>query len=97
LTTKGHRSRKYPSCGLVFDPNKLLLTSYVISIFTPNLSNVKLNLPVYPIGIQDLNECVNMAEMRWAAFDCLNRFGLKKKARFIGVRISNLEEEGTTI
>jgi hypothetical protein len=56
---KGLRNRKYRSCDLVFDPNKLLLTSYVISIFTPNLSNVKLKLPANPIGIQDLIGCVN--------------------------------------
>ncbi len=33
-------------------------------------------------------------EIRRAAFDCLNRFELKKKVRLIGFRISNLEKEG---
>ena len=32
-------------------------------------------------------------EIRRAAFDCLNRFELKKKVRLIGFRISNLEKE----
>jgi DNA polymerase IV len=30
-------------------------------------------------------------EIRRAAFECLNRFELKKKVRLIGFRISNLE------
>jgi len=64
LIKKGHRCLKSPSCGLVFDPNNLLLTTYVISIFTINFSNVKLKLPASLIGIQDLVKCVNMAEMR---------------------------------
>jgi DNA polymerase IV len=33
-------------------------------------------------------------DIRRAAFECLNRFELKKKVRLIGVRISNLEKEG---
>ena len=36
-------------------------------------------------------------EIRRAAFDCLGRFELKKKVRLIGVRISNLEKEATTL
>ncbi|HSB07329.1 MAG TPA: DNA polymerase IV [Thermodesulfobacteriota bacterium] len=36
-------------------------------------------------------------EIRRAAFDCLGRLELKKKVRLIGVRISNLEKEGTTL
>jgi hypothetical protein len=39
-------------------------TTYVISIFTTNFPNVKLKLLAYPIGMQDLIGCVNMAEMR---------------------------------
>src|SRR4030067_3859653 len=31
-------------------------------------------------------------EIRRAAFDCLNRFELKKKVRLIGVRISNFKK-----
>ena len=64
LDKKGHRCLKSPSCGLVFDPNNLLLTTYVISIFTINYSNVKLKLLASLIGIQDLIGCVIMAEMR---------------------------------
>ncbi len=33
-------------------------------------------------------------DIRRAAFDCLNRFELKKKVRLIGFRISNLEKPG---
>jgi DNA polymerase-4 len=33
-------------------------------------------------------------EIRRAAFDCLNRFELKKKVRLIGFRVSNLKKEG---
>jgi DNA polymerase-4 len=32
------------------------------------------------------------SEIRIAAFDCLNRFELKKKVRLIGFRISNLSK-----
>jgi DNA polymerase-4 len=33
-------------------------------------------------------------EFKRAAFDCLNRFELKKKVRLIGFRISNLKKAG---
>jgi DNA polymerase-4 len=35
-------------------------------------------------------------EFRLAAFDCLNRFELKKRVRLIGFRISNLKKAGDT-
>jgi DNA polymerase IV len=36
-------------------------------------------------------------KIRGAAFECLGRFELKKKVRFIGVRISNLRKEQRTL
>ncbi len=36
-------------------------------------------------------------EIRRTAFDCLDRFELKKKVRLIGVRINNLEKEEITL
>jgi len=37
---------------------------------------------------------ISIKELRWAAFDCLKRFTLKKRIRLIGMRVSRLEKLG---